>query len=199
MKKLFSFILSIAALTAASQPKKAPKMAPVTTPGYYVVAKGDTVRGEVQTNPEDETDIYKSFFFKPANGGKLVAITPKKAKAYGYDNKHFIMIMEQGSEIYVEVLVRGRLNFYEYRYNGKIDGYPGIEAAYYVQDNRAEGEDVGLKELKKISNKFYKKDLKPYMKDQKMIWDELDKFTFNKSTVINALNEFNKYYVISAN
>ena len=109
------------------------------------------------------------------------------------------MIMEQGSEIYVEVLVRGRLNFYEYRYNGKIDGYPGIEAAYYVQDNRAEGEDVGLKELKKISNKFYKKDLKPYMKDQKMIWDELDKFTFNKSTVINALNEFNKYYVISAN
>jgi len=32
-----------------------------------------------------------------------------------------------------------------------------------------------------------------------MIWSDLDKFTFDRNAVVNALNEFNKYYVITAN
>ena len=172
-------------------------MAPTTTPGYYVVAKGDTVRGEVMNNPPDETEFYKGFSFKPAKGGKLVAINVKKAKAYGFDNRNFTLISYEGEEMYVEVLARGRLNLFEYRFNGKIDGYDAIEASYFVQDNNAEGEDVKLKELKKISNKFYKKDLKPYMKDQTVIWSDLDKYTLNKSALTNAFIEFNKFYVIA--
>ncbi len=65
MKKLFSLLFIGAALTAASQPKKAPKMAPMLAQGYYVGSKNDTTWGEVQTNPEDETDLYKGFNFKP--------------------------------------------------------------------------------------------------------------------------------------
>jgi hypothetical protein len=96
-------------------------------------------------------------------------------------------------------LAEGRLNFFEYRFNGKVDGNAGVEAQYYAQDTRAEGADAGLKDINKISTKFYKKDLKPYMKDQLMIWTDLDKFTFNKQSVINAINEFNKFYTITAN
>jgi hypothetical protein len=199
MKKLFSLLFAGASLIAAAQPKKAPKMAPVLASGYYVGAKNDTTRGEVMTNPEDETEIYRTFSFKPAKGGKVMPVSPKKAKAYGFDDRHFIQIPYEGGEIYVERLAQGRLNFFEYRYNGKIDGYPGIESAYFVQDTRAEGEDAGLKEIRKISNKFYKKDLKPYMKDQPMIWSDMDKFTFDKRAVTNAINEFNKYYIVTAN
>jgi len=199
MKQILSFILSATALAAFSQPKKAPKMAPVTSPGYYVTAKNDTVRGEVQTNPEDETELYKQFNFKPDKGGKIMPVSPKKAKAYGFDGRDFLLIPYEGGEIYAERLAGGRLNFFEYRYNGKIDGYPGIESAYFIQDTRAEGEDAGLKEIKKISNKFYKKDLRPYMKDQEMIWTDMDKFTFDKKAVTNAIKEFNKFYIISAN
>jgi hypothetical protein len=199
MKKLFSLIFVASALTAVSQPKKAPKMAPVLTPGYYVSGKNDTVRGEVQTNPDDETDFYHKFGFKPAKGGaKVVYIDPKKAKAYGYDDHHFLFINEEDG-IYVERLAQGRLNFFEYRYNGKINGNPAIESSYFIQDTRAEGGDAGLKELKKISNTFYKKDLKPYMKDQPMIWTDLDKYTFNKQKVVDAINEFNKYYSTTTN
>lgn len=198
MKKYFSFLFMCSTLIVAAQPKKAPKMAPVLSPGYYVTTKGDTTRGEVQTNPEDETELYQQFSFKPAKGGKVMPVSPKKAKAYGYDNKHFELITYEGAEIYVERLAKGRLNFYEYRFNGKIDGYSAIESSYYIQDNRAEGEDAGLKELKKISNKFYKKDIKPYMKDQSMLWNDLDKFTFNKQAVVNAINEFNKFYLVAA-
>jgi hypothetical protein len=178
MKKLFSILFVSCALVAASQPKKVPKMAPILEPGYYVVSKGDTVRGEVQTNPEDETELYRQFNFRPAKGGKVMPVSAKKAKGYGFSGRNFIQIQDEGQDIYVEQLAKGRINFYEYKFNGKIDGYPAIEKAYFVQDTRAEGADVGLRDLKKISNKFYKRDLKPYMKDQPMIWSDLDKFTF---------------------
>jgi hypothetical protein len=199
MKKVLPAILFLTVSAAYSQPKKAPKMAPVLAPGYYVGAKNDTTRGDIVTNPADETDIYRQFSFRPAKGGKVMPVSPKKAKAYGFEDRDFVQIPYEGTDIYVERLASGRLNFYEYRYMGKIDGYPAIESAYFVQDTRAEGEDVGLKEVKKISNKFYKKDLKPYMKDQLMIWTDMDKFTFDKNAVTNAIKEFNKFYIVSAN
>ena len=199
MKKILSILLIGAGLTVVAQPKKAPKMAPILAQGYYVGSKNDTVRGEVQTNAESETDFYKGFNFRPAKGGKVMPVDSKKAKAYGFDGRNFILIPYDGGNIYVERLAEGRINFFEYKFDGKIDGYPAIEAAYFVQDTRAEGEDIKLKEISKISNKFYKKDLRPYMKDQLMLWTDLDKFTFNKSTVTNAIVEFNKFYVITAN
>ena len=199
MKKILSIILLGAGLTVVAQPKKAPKMAPILTPGYYVGSKNDTTRGEIQTNPDQEVDFYKGFNFRPAKGGKVVVIDPKKAKAYGFEGKDFILIPYDGASIYVQRLAEGRLNFFEYKYDGKIDGYPAVESAYFIQDTRAEGEDLKLKEMTKISNKFYKKDLRPFMKDQLMLWTDLDKFTFNKTTVTNAIIEFNKFYVITGN
>ncbi|MCC6370497.1 MAG: hypothetical protein IT236_05765 [Bacteroidia bacterium] len=191
MKKLFSFIFATAALTAVSQPKKAPKMAPVLTPGYYVVAKGDTVKGEVQTNPEDETDFYHKFGFKPAaKGGKVIIIDTKKAKAYGYDDKQFALINVGGEEVYAERLATGRLNFYEYRFNGKVNGNPGVEVDYFIQDTKSED----LKEVKKLSRTFFRKELKPYMKEQEMLWSDIDKFTFSKQKITEAIKEFNKFY-----
>ncbi len=125
-------------------------------------------------------------------------ITTKKAKAYGFEGKDFILINYDGQDIYVERLATGRINFFEFRFNGKIDGLPAIESNYFIQDTRADETEAKLKQIEKISTKFYKKDLKPYMKDQPMIWSDLDKFTFNKQTVTNAINEFNKYYTPTA-
>lgn len=199
MKQFLSLALIAATMSLAAQPKKAPKMAPVLSPGYYVGAKNDTTRGEVQTNPEDETELYRTFNFKPAKGGKVMPVSPAKAKYYGYDDKNFVQIEEGGEKIYLERLAEGRINFFKYRFNGKIDGYAAIESVYYIQDTRGEGDDAKLKEIGKISTKFYKRDLKPYLKDQPMIWSDLDKFTFNEQTVVNAIREFNKFYVISGN
>src|SRR5687768_5756664 len=192
MKRIFVLLFVATAFAAAAQPKKAPKMAPITAEGYYVGGKNDTVRGEIQTNPEDETELYRGFNFKPKGTGKLMPVSTKKAKAYGFEGKNFVKINENGQDIYVERLAEGRLNFYKYRFNGKIDGNPAIETQYYMQDTRAEGAQAGLKDIQKISTKFYKRDLKDYMKDQPMIWSDLDKFTFNEGSLVNSINEFNK-------
>ena len=201
MKKLISLIFIITAFTMASQPKKAAKMAPITSPGYYLSAKGDTVKGEVRTNPDDELDFHKGFSFKPAKGGKLVEIDIKKAKAYAFENKQFEKINNNGDDVYAEVLSKGRLNFYEIRFMGKIDGYEAIESSYFIQDNNAEGDDFKLREPKKLNDKFnykfFKKGLAPYMKDQKIIWNNLNEYPFNKQAVVEAINEFNKLYLIA--
>ncbi|MES2680608.1 MAG: hypothetical protein V4635_12010 [Bacteroidota bacterium] len=194
MKKFLSVLLMAVTLTAASQPKKVAKMAPMLVPGYYVNMKGDTLRGEIQTNPDDETDFYRGFFFKAAKGGKPVLMGAKKAKAYGFDGKDFTVIPFETGEIYAQYLAKGRLNFMEYRMHEVKDGEPIIAGVYFIQDTKADDAEKELRDLKQISNKFYKRDIKPYMKSQPVTWTDLDKFTFDRNAVTNAIKEFNKYY-----
>ena len=200
MKKLLSllFIASSAALLA--QPKtKDPKMAENLTPGYYCNLKGDTIKGEIQTNPTNgEVDFYKGFNFKPKGPGKVTAISNKKAKAYGFDGRNFTLIPFDVDFVYIEYIAIGRLNFMEYKYAGSVAGAPGVVSEYFIQDTKADAASAELKELKQISQKFYKKYLKPYMKAQIATWENLDKFTFNKDVVGNAVREFNKYYDTSS-
>lgn len=198
MKNILSAALIAFTFTAFAQPGKKgaePKMAPVLAPGYYVTVKGDTVKGDVQTNPENELDIYKGFSFRAPGTTKVVPIAEKKAKSYGFEGKHFIQVpYDAQSVVYIQELVKGRLNFYEYKFADKKEGKPVISAIYYIQDSKADEADKEMAVLKAISTKFYKKDLKPYMKDQPIVWSDLDKFTFNREAVINAIKEFNKYY-----
>ncbi len=196
MKKLLSILLILGATTVFAQPKgKTPKMQPVLVKGYYIGLKGDTTKGEIQSNPEDLTSIYTGFSFKAANATKVTPISPKKAKAYGFGGRNFVLFAPEGSaEVYLEVLTKGRLIFYEMKYNDTKDGEPIIASSYFIQDTRAEEKDAILKDIKKLNNSFYKKELKPYMKDQAMTWSDLDKFALNKEAVTKAIIEFNKFY-----
>ena len=201
MRKIFSIILfSVTALTFAQPVKKGkePKMAPTLYKGYYCNLKGDTVRGEVAVSNENPYDIYNGFSFKQG-AGKVMPITSKKAKAYGFDGRHFTFIALNDREgLYLEYLAKGRLNFMEYKFADTKAGEPVTASAYYIQDTRPSDKDADLKELKQISEKFYKKDIKPYMKDQATTWNDLDKFVFNKDAVVNAIKEFNKFYETAA-
>lgn len=194
MKKLLSALFIASTVVVLAQPKKEPKMAPILTPGYYCGLKNDTVKGEIQTNPTGgETDFYKGFNFKKG-AAKLAAVTTKKAKKYGFDGRHFTVIPFDGGEVYIEYLAKGRLCFYEYKYPSTLGGQPIIESIYFIHDTKADESNKELREIKQISQKFYKKDIKPYMKEHQEIWDNLDKFTFNKEAIANAIREYNRYY-----
>ena len=168
-------------------------MAPTFSEGYYINFKGDTLRGEIQNNPEDPTSFYHQFSFKKGKS-KPKMVNAQRTKGYGFDGIDFVAVNIEGEKFFVERLVSGRIKFYEYQFHGKVDGYAAIESEYYIKDTRAEGEDAELKTLKKISNKYYKKSLKPYLKDQEMIWQDLDKYSFSEQKVVETLNEFNRYY-----
>jgi hypothetical protein len=198
MKKLLSLIFITAATVAIAQPggkKGTPKMAPTLEPGYYVTAKGDTVKGEIQTNPDNEGDIYKQINFKAPGTPKVVVITTKKAKAYGYGNNHFMLYAADAqNEVYMRYLAKGRLNFMEFKYPSTVAGTATMVAEYYIQDSKADEENKELRDMKKLNEKFYKKELKPYMKDQAMIWSDLDKFVFKPEAIANSVREYNRMF-----
>ncbi len=198
MKKLLSIVFVATSVFAFAQPGKKgkdPKMAPELVPGYYVTAKGDTVKGEIQTNLENEGELYKNIYFKAPGAAKVTVITTKKAKAYGYGDNHFVMTpYDAQTEVYLRYLAKGRLNLLEFKYPTTVAGNPTIAAEYYIQDTKADEENKELRELKKLNEKFYKKELKPYMKDQPMIWNDMDKFTFKPDAVSNSIREYNRFY-----
>lgn len=199
MKKLFVFVFAGCSLFAGAQANKKAKMAPVFVDGYYLGKKNDTIRCKVQINPDDPTDFYNQFSFVSARVKKPKKILPNQTKAYGFDGRDFVSLDVEGQKLFAERLTAGRLRFYEYRFNGKVDGLPGVESVYYIRDTYAEGENSDLKEPRKLSNKFYKKALKPYLQDQPMLWSDLDKFTFDKSKVVQTINEFNSFYAKRGN
>ena len=196
MKKTLSILFITASFFAFAQPKgKTARMAPTVVKGYYIGQKGDTVRGEIQNNPESEIEFYQGFMFKKPGAGKLAKIDTKKAKGYGFEGRHFIMVpYDSEKNVYIEYLVNGRLKFYEYKFPDHKNGQDIINSSYYIQDSQADDKESELRELKPISTNFYKKDLKPYMKAQPMTWNDLDKFNFVKDKVVAAINEFNKFY-----
>lgn len=193
-------VFSAALFSVSAQAYKPTHMAQVFVKGYYVNAKGDTVKGQIQVNPDDQTDFYKQFAFLPPKSKKSKTFTADaRIKAYGLENRNFVLIEYGGERFFVERLTMGRIRFYERQFHGKVDGKPGIESAYFIKDTGAEGDDKSLAEIQKISIKFYKRNLKPYLKDQPMIWTDLDKYNFDETTVVSAIREFNSFYASRKN
>ena len=177
---------------AFAQKNKIATMEPIYANGYYVSLKGDTIRGKIQVNPPAADDFYKHFYFKDVRAKKPKLFAPQRVLAYGFDNKDFVMVNLDRKKVFVERLATGRLRFYELKYSEKADLTASLESVYYIKDTQAEKDE--LKQLNKLSTKYYKKNLKPFMKDQPAIWDDLDKFNFNEQNIISAVNEFNAYY-----
>lgn len=197
MKKTLLIIMLAAVTNAFAQPGKGKEahMSAILAPGYYINLKGDSVKGEIQTNMEDETEMYKAFNFRPKGAVKLTSINTKKAKGFGFSGRHFTSVLyDAETSVYIERLVNGRLKFYEFKDHGTKNGEAIIACSYYIQDSGADDKEAELRELKPLNNNFYKKELKPYMKAQIMTWNDLDKFTFVKDKVVNAIKEFNKFY-----
>ncbi len=199
MKYILSFLFAGLVFFAGAQANKKAKMAPVFAAGYYIGKKNDTVKCQVKINPDDKTDFYKEFAFVTPRNKKPKTLLPPQTKAYGFNGRHFVSLEVGGEKIFAERLTSGRLRFYEYRFNGKMDGLPAVESVFYIRDTYADGEHSYLQEPHKLSNKFYKKALKPYLQDQPMLWSDLDKFNFDKEKVVQIIKEFNSFYSKQAN
>lgn len=199
MKTLVTIITICLVIPSLAQPNRKARMAPVYEKGYYVNNKNDTVWGQVQVNPEDPSSFYSQFSFLSGKSKKPKVMLPAQARYYGYGEHHFVMLNTDGEKIYGERLTDGRLRMYEVRHEGKVDGHDAIVSDYYIRDAYASADQVQLKEPKKIPQKFYKKALKPYLRDQPMLWTDLDKYNFEPQQVVRTIREFNQFYASTAN
>lgn len=194
MKNLFTAVFALATIGLIAQPAKKGKemrIAPSFLPGYYLNLKGDTVKGEVQSNMDKESDYANSFFFKTKGGTKGMEINSKKAKGYGFDDKHYTTLKMDDKDVYIKYLEKGRLNLFEYDY----DTSEGVKAVYLIVDSRA-GEDdkLGTNILTQLDEKSFKKQLKPFFKDQPMLLEPVDKWFLKIEEIRKAVSEFNNMY-----
>jgi len=193
MKNLFLSVLTFATIGVIAQPSKNKGMsiAPTFGPGYYVSLKGDTVKGEVRNNMDNESDYANSFWFRKNEKSKAMELNSKKAKGYGVDDKHFSSLKMDDKDVYIKYLEQGRLNLFEYTYMTK----DGSKAVYLIVDTRATEEDkTGTHFMIQLDEKQFKKQLKPYFKDQPIVLEQVDKWFLKIDEIRKAVKEFNGMY-----
>jgi hypothetical protein len=198
MKNLFLAIFTLTTVSLFAQPAKKgkdPTMTPEFAKGYYINLKGDSVKGEVQSNMDKESDFYVSFMFKLKGASKGSEITSKKAKSYGFDNSHYTTLKMDDKDVYIKFLESGRLNLMEWKYAGNGVDEGKFIAVYFIIDTRATAEDKsGTNVLTQLNEKSHKKILKPFFKDQPIILEQVDKWFFKIDEVRKAVQEFNALY-----
>lgn len=193
MKNLLVTLFSLATIGLIAQPGKGKEMkiAPSYSQGYYVNLKGDTLKGDVQNNMDRESDYSDGFFFRLRGLGKPMPINSKKAKAYGFENKHFTTLKMDDKDVYIRYVEQGRLNLFEYKYLAGSE----VKAVYFVVDTRAtETDKTNTHLLIQLDEKAFKKQLKPYFKDQPIVLEPVDKWVFNLDAIRKAISEFNGMY-----
>lgn len=193
MKNFFLFALVFASVLLVAQPSKnkGMSMAPTFAPGYYVSLKGDTVKGEIRNNMDNQSDYAKSFFFRKTPKSKAMELNSKKAKGYGFDDKHFSSLKMDDKDVYIQYMEQGRLNLFEFSYEAK----DGPKSVYLIVDTRATEEDkTGTHFMIQLDEKQFKKQLKPYFKDQPMLLEQVDKWVLNIEEIRKAVKEFNAMY-----
>lgn len=174
---------------------KAMGVAPEFEQGWYLPHKGDTIKGEIQTNAgETEAQYNISFFFKPKNAKKVSEITTKKAKAYGFGDRKFEILKINEVEYFAEVLEKGRIVLYQINEEKMEKDKKKAVPVYYVTDTQADPKSklAGVAELP--NEKPYKKVLKELFKDQPMLIENVDKWYLQIDQVREAIREFNKMY-----
>lgn len=159
--------------------------------GYLVTDKGDTLIGEVKTNPKKEAELYAKVFFKDANGMQK-SYKPEKTKGYGFGNRRFVAVTADGEGRYFEVLVQGAIGLYKTTVESTKMNETVFETVYYLS-RAGETSPTPVKE-----NKF-KKQLLEFMNDNADIaaaYPEEKKFDPEKAVEVikNYNNWKNKQY-----
>lgn len=177
---------------------KAMGVAPEFEKGWYLPYKGDTIRGEIQTNAGDtEAQFNISFFFKPINGKKVTEITTKKAKAYGFGDRKFEILKIDEMEYFAEVLEKGRVTLYQIN-KEKVEKDKKIAVpVYYIVDAMADPKSKLAGVVNLPNEKPYKKVLKELFKDQPALIENVDKWYLQIDQVRQAIQELNKLYPVS--
>lgn len=174
---------------------KAFSIAPEFEKGWYLPYKGDTIKGEIQTNAgETEAQFNTGFFFRAPNARKVTEINAKKAKAYGFADRKFELLKIKETEYFAEILEKGRITLYQINQE-QIDKDKKIAVPiYYIVDAQADPKSklAGVVELP--NEKPYKKVLKELFKEQPILIENVDKWYLQIDQVRQAIQEFNKLY-----
>jgi hypothetical protein len=153
--------------------------------GYIINEKGDTLRGEVKTNPKKEHEAYVRVTFKDASGAQK-NYKPAKIKGYGYDANHFVAWGKEDEAMFYKRLAKGTITFYKSAFEVVVMNKSEWEFDYFLFKE-------GDKKMTDAKVGKFTKQLKEWMKDAPEFaegYEEKEK-GINEQSAIETINKYN--------
>lgn len=159
-------------------------------PGYVIKSEGDTLFGEL--NYRDYIKMSKVCIFRQNKKAKNISFYPADIQAYRFiDGKYFVTKSINGEKVFLEYLIKGKLNMYHYRdsrtdhFYFEKDSVPLTELPY---------EDVMKKDsfgdLIPIKNNKYVGILNYYLKDAPGIQPKIENIKLLERNNLIMLAEY---------
>lgn len=153
--------------------------------GYIINDKGDTLRGEVKTNPKKEQESYVRVTFKDASGAQK-NYKPAKLKGYGYDNNHFVPWGKEDEALFYKRLTNGAIILYKSAFEVVVMNKSTWEFDYFLFKE-------GDKKMTDAKVGKFGKQLKEWMKDAPEFaanYEEKEK-DVNEQSAIEVIQKYN--------
>lgn len=155
--------------------------------GYIITNEGDTVKGEIKTNPKKELSLYSKVTFKDVQG-LTKTYKGNKIKGFAYFNTlknkwHSFVAVQNDEYQFYKIVIKHPITIYEYQYEDmKVGGDFYIAKQYYIYKN----DKYILLKSKKLKNQ-----LAEYI-DNTEVLSEIDKMKEIDIEKLSSLLE--KYY-----
>lgn len=181
-KILFSILIATIAFSQSSYSQTSNNQA--TLPGYAVMAKGDTLRGEIKFRKKESYAQNMSVRFPDQN---VKSVTPKTAVYVLAGDNEFESYEVPGSQdrAFFKKLVGGKINYYQYDYEMYQFNNTVTKSENYIKKS-------GSDELIKINNGNYKKKLGELMGDNKDIVAKIEAKDSNFDKIQDWIKQYNE-------
>lgn len=154
--------------------------------GYLITIKGDTLKGEVKTNPKSEVEQYYKVYFKVSDLDKKT-YKPDKVVEYKCGNDIFFSKKVGLESVFMKQLCKGKINLYQLLYEDQSPSNDIIvRSDYYMQTAADTIEPIKIK----TGTKF-RKQLAETMSDHKELAKDLDGKKYEYENMVEIFKTYN--------
>ncbi len=147
--------------------------------GYVITLKGDTLKGEIESNPKKELDLYKKLKFRAGKGLPIKNFVPERVREYKIDSVVFVSTVIEDEPVFVKRLLTGTYNVYE----GRTELSEGLPDYFFEKD----GKIIVIQD----KPKQFKKQLIPIMSDNTEIVKAIEEERYNFGSLLELFKEYN--------
>lgn len=153
--------------------------------GYVIPLKGDTLKGEIESNPKKEIDHFRKIKYRARAGMPTKGFIAGKIKEYKMDSTIFISRKIDDQDVFIKLIVPGKINIYE----GRTEDVDGKEVTLLPDYFYLKGEETVLVQDKPSR---FKKQMMALMADNTDITKAISDDTYTYSNVLELFKAYNK-------
>ncbi|MGQ0827140.1 MAG: hypothetical protein ACT4ON_01970 [Bacteroidota bacterium] len=154
-------------------------------PGYVVMLKGDTLKGEIKTNPKKEYDNFIKAAYRKSEGNEIKTFGPTKITEYCVNGITYVSRNIDGEQVFIKRISSGAVNLYEAQIEVYLMNELRIKSDYFM-------EKVGETGPIKIKSGKFKKQVQEVMGDNEVIVKGLEDKTYDYENIVEVFNTYNK-------